>query len=46
MHPPPECVVKAELVEDSMLTAETMKKFQDIFKDLYRFSMVSCLPNL
>jgi len=35
---PPRSVIEAELIEDPMLSAESLKNFQDTFKDLYRFS--------
>jgi hypothetical protein len=43
---PPRSAIEAELIEDPMLSAESLKNFQDTFKDLYRFSTVSCLPLL
>jgi hypothetical protein len=33
-------IAPTELIDDSMLTNESLKHFQDSFKDLYKFSMV------
>jgi hypothetical protein len=35
--------VPLELIEDPMLTSANLKQFQDTFKDLCKFSMVSVL---
>jgi hypothetical protein len=35
--------VPTDLIDDPMLTSEILKQFQDSFKDLYKFSMVSVL---
>jgi hypothetical protein len=36
-------VIPIELIDDSMLTLEGLKHFQDTFKELYKFSMVRFL---
>jgi hypothetical protein len=38
-----ESDIPQELIHDPMLISERMQEFQDSFKDLYRFSMVSTL---
>jgi hypothetical protein len=35
--------IPTELVDDPMLTTETLKQFQDLFRELYKFSMVCSL---
>jgi hypothetical protein len=33
-------VIPTELIDDTMLTSEVLKNFQDTFKELYKFSTV------